>query len=117
MNNDDVDDINNIYRTKSAGKYIPSVEQEFLDKCKIQKTDVVSRYFSKPPQQQQIVEQQKAQIPSQPNNSQILNEVKQRNNFLNEAIISLQKVSTLLNDKRDRAYLKEIREAIEELMG
>lgn len=116
---EDVDGIMNIYKTKSAGKYIPSVEQEFLEKCQTQKSSVVDMYLPKKGgQQQQVVENiQKPQNPSQPSQPQLLTEAQQRNNLLNEAVINLQKVVPLFSNKADREYLKEIREAIEELMG
>lgn len=112
---DEADDIMNIYSERCSKIHIPNPEQEFQQKCQNEKQGLLEKYFSRKPSNPQIPSQQHVPQQEQPQ-QQVLNEAQQRNNLLNEAAIKLAMVMPMFRDKCDREYLKEIREAIEEMM-
>lgn len=112
---DEADDIMNIYSEKCSKIHIPNQEQEFQMKCQNEKQGLLEKYFTRKPTGDQTPTQQYVPQQEQPQ-QQVLNEAQQRNMFLNEAAIKLATVMPMFRDKRDREYLKEIREAIEEMM-
>ena len=116
--NEETDDIMNIYGSKCSHIHIPNPEQEFQEKCRTEGQGLVEKYFSRTPSKGQ--QPQQSQQPSQQyvpqDHQQILNEAQQRNMTLNEAAISIAKVIPMFSNKNDKAYLKEIREAIEDMM-
>jgi len=112
INNNPVDDIMSVYGQKCRGIHVPNPEQEFQQKCKQESNDVLNKYFSKG-NQQSVVEQIKPDVQM---NHQVINEAQQRTNLLSEASANLAKVLPLFEDIRDKEYIKEIREAIEEMM-
>ena len=75
---------------------------------------MLDKYFSRSPSKEQKPSQQ--YVPQEQPQQQVLNEAQQRNMSLNEAVGNITKVIPMFSDKRDREYLKEIREALEDLM-
>lgn len=112
--NDPVDDIMKIYETKSKGIHVPNPELEFQKKAKEQSKGLLDKYFSRNPSQT-VVEQTSSQ-PSQTSGETLLTEKQIRNQSLHLAALNIAKVIPLFESKEDKKYLKEIREAIEELM-
>jgi len=113
--NNEADDIMDIYGQTAAKVFVPNVEQEFSQKCKKESTGLINKYFSRTPQNNNInTVTESENIPLQNNN--IINESQQKNILLNDAIINLQKVLPYFSEDQDKKYLKEIKEAIEELM-
>ncbi len=112
MNNNPADDIMNVYGQKCKGIHVPNPEQEFQQKCKQEGSNVLNKYFPRG-NQQPVVEQKKPDVQM---NHQVINEAQQRTNLLSEASANLAKVLPLFEEVRDKEYIKEIRDAIEELM-
>jgi hypothetical protein len=112
MNNDPVEDIMNVYGNSCKGIHVPNPEQEFQQKCKQDSNNVLNKYFSKG-NQQPVVEQIKPDVQT---NHQVISEAQQRTNLLTEASVNLAKVLPLFQEARDKDYIKEIRDAIEDLM-
>lgn len=112
--NEDTDGIMNIYGSKCSHIHIPNPEQEFQEKCRTEGQDLVEKYFSRTQPKEQKPSQQ--YVPQQAPQQQVLNEAQQRNMTLNEAVVSIAKAMPMFTEKRDREYLKEIREAIEDMM-
>jgi hypothetical protein len=113
--NEDTDDIMNIYGSKCSHINIPNPEQEFQEKCRNEGQGLVEKYFSRTPSKEQKPSQQ--YVPQEQPQQHVLNEAQQRNMTLNEAAISIAKAIPMFTEKRDREYLKEIREAIEDMMS
>ena len=115
------EDIMNVYADTSAKVYIPTPEDDFNTGIK-ESSENVMDYFtpskpSKSPQPPQAVQPQQTAQPYQRDHPQLLTEAQQRDTLLTEAATSLSKVMQMFPAKEDKTYLKQIREAIEEMMG
>jgi hypothetical protein len=117
MINNEADEIMNIYGEKCSKIHIPNPEQEFQQKCSSEKETIMEKYFSrKPSNTAQPSQVGSPQQTAQPQQQQLLTEKQQRNGLLNEAAVNMAKVLPFFETKEARDYIKEIREAIEELM-
>ena len=118
------EDIMNVYADTSAKVYIPTPEDDFNTGIK-ESSENVMDYFTpskpskspQPPQPPQAVQPQQTAQPYQRDHPQLLTEAQQRDTLLTEAATSLSKVMQMFPAKEDKTYLKQIREAIEEMMG
>lgn len=117
MIKNDADDIMSIYGEKCSKIHIPNPEQEFQQKCSSEKETIMEKYFSrKPSNTAQPSQPVSTQQTVQPLGQQLLTEKQQRNTLLNEAAVNMAKVLPFFETKEARDYIKEIREAIEELI-
>ena len=115
--NNPADDIMSVYGEKCKGIYVPNPEQEFKEKCKVEKNDVLNKYFSRSPQKQESVQETvQPSTQSQESNVQVLTEKQQRNQILFEAANMVNKVLPYFEDLKDKQYVNQIKEALEELI-
>ena len=113
MNNNhqnDNDDMMGLYESSAQGKYIEPVDVSSLQ-GQITKSDPME-YFSRGDQSAPQVNNK-----TQSHQPQVINEQSgnRKNQMLTEAAALLYNANSLV-EGADRAYLKEIREAIEELL-
>jgi hypothetical protein len=109
------DDMMQVYAESARGRYVPPAETPDSAIKSANSNDVLDQYFSR--NGSKPSENIPAQENYQPQQQQLFNEGSERRNILlAEAAANILKASPYFQSDEDKAYLKEIKEAIEEMM-